>query len=297
MAGAGFTRIFREGTATSKGAKGSSFRNPKSIMAASGAGEEDEGLQCGHFVASPRSGYKRLGKEEDRALRVDNIYGTQSTSVERIDAGSGLNTSLLSPDEQSEAARGHERVAPRERHSSSASSLSLSSSSSSSAAVHHGPFSHSRTERSAPSQPISLGRKPFETASHGRRPHNRSASCNSDASGRIRCGNFASGRAAAIAWEELNMTQDALRETMDDLRELVSRIDSCLCKYNMGAPRNVLHLSPWCLSLNAAGLNESVCSVNTVVTNQIYKAFSFQSLERSDRNINWRHPLPPHTHT
>jgi len=69
-----------------------------------------------------------------------------------------------------------------------------------------------------------LAHQLVETAScqDGRRQHNRSPSRQSGVSGRIGNGNFASGRAAALAWEELNFTQDTLWETMDDLRELVS---------------------------------------------------------------------------
>lgn len=218
--------MFRDGTATTKGGKGASAH----VLAASGAGEEAEGQQHGHFVESSRSRDNFTGEEEDRGLRADNTYGARSSSGESGDAGSGLTTLPFLSDDQSGAALEHEPAAPRKRLSSSASSLSLSSSSSSSAAVRHGPPSHSRAEQLAPSPRMSLARQLVETASYqdGRRQHSRSPSRQSDAGGRTGNGNFASGRAAALAWEELNLTQDALRETMDDLRELVRRAHLCL---------------------------------------------------------------------
>jgi hypothetical protein len=220
--------MFRDGTATAKGGKGALAH----VLAASGAGEEDEGQQYGHLVESPRSQDTFTGEEEDRGLRADNTYGARRSSGESGDAGFGLTTSPFSSDDQLVAALGHELAAPHKRLSSSASSLSLSSSSSSSAAVRHGPPSHSRAEQSAPSPRMSLARQLVESASYqdNRRQHSRSPSRQSDAGGRTGNGNFASGRAAALAWEELNLTQDALRETMDDLRELVSRAHLCLTK-------------------------------------------------------------------
>jgi len=219
LAGAGFPRMFRDGTATAKGGKGASAR----VLAASGAGEEDEGQQYNFSIESSRSGDNLTGEEEDRGLRADN-YGARSTSGESGDADSGLTTLPLPSDKQSGAALGHEPAAPRKRLSSSASSLSMSSSSPSSAAVRYGTPSHSRAEQSAPSPRMLLAHQLVETASYqdGRRQHNRSPSRQNGVSGRIGNGNFASGRAAALAWEELIFTQDALRETMDDLRELVS---------------------------------------------------------------------------